>query len=246
MLETRDVTFTTGGATLLHHASAGFESGTVTGLLGPNGAGKSTLLKLLAGLLPPTEGAVFCDGDDLTHLNQSRRARRIAYMPQDIPPFPPMPVREIASLGRLPYAEAPDVALNHPAVSMAMGLVGLDDLATRPASRLSGGERARLMLARALAVEAPVLLADEPVAALDPAHALSVMRVFRALAAEGRCVVLVIHDLMLATRFCDRLVVMKEGAIRYALPAEALSDAMVREVYGVDVRRVEGAVVPWG
>lgn len=246
MLEARDLTFTTGGATLLHAASASFEAGTVTGLLGPNGAGKSTLLKLLAGLLPPTEGTVFCGDDDLAHLPQSRRARRIAYMPQDIPSFPPMPVREIASLGRLPYGEAPGVALAHPSVSMAIGLTGLEDLAARSADRLSGGERARLMLARALAVEAPVLLADEPVAALDPAHALGVMRVLRALAAEGCCVVLVIHDLLLATCFCDRLVVMKDGAIRYALPAAALSGAMVQEVYGVDVRHVEGAMVPWG
>ncbi|WP_264784176.1 ATP-binding cassette domain-containing protein, partial [Gluconacetobacter azotocaptans] len=112
--------------------------------------------------------------------------------------------------------------------------------------RLSGGERARMRLARALAVEAPYLLADEPVAALDPAHALAVMDVFRRLAAGGAGVVVVLHDLMLAARFCDRIVLMHAGQVAaQGRPADVLTDAALRAVYGVEVRRIEDAVIPW-
>lgn len=234
-----------GGADLLRHVSAVFRAGQVTALIGPNGAGKSTLLRVLAGLLVPTSGSVHVQGAPLAGMALAHRALQIAYMPQDVPVFPAMPVREVASLGRLPCGETPSRALTHPAVDHALHLTGLSELAQRDASRLSGGERARLMLARALSVEAPVLLADEPVAALDPAHALAVMQMFRALAAQGRCVVVVIHDLMLATRFCDRLVLLRDGALLHALPPEQLSDALVAETYGVTTRRLEGAVLPW-
>lgn len=245
MLNVQNVGFSIEGTQLLHAANVQFKAGSVTGLIGPNGAGKSTLLRIMAGLLPATQGQVVCDGILLPQLALAQRARRMAYMPQDVPPFPPMLVQEVASLGRLPYGESPAQALHHPAVAQALAEVGLQDLADRPASHLSGGERARLMLARALAVQAPILLADEPVAALDPAHALAVMQVFCKLAAQGTCVVVVLHDLLLATRFCKTLVLMQQGRIRHIIPPTSLTDEMVRQTYGVTTRRVENAVVPW-
>lgn len=245
MLELRDASYAVGENLLLHPTSASFRKGTVTGLIGPNGASKSTMMRLLAGLAVPAEGDVLYDAVPLSQFSLRERARTIAFMPQDLPPFPPMPVQETASLGRLPYAEAPDIALQHPAVLNALTLTGLTSLARRPASRLSGGEKARLSLARALATEAPVLLADEPVAALDPAHALNVMETFRTLARLGHCVVVVIHDLLLAARFCDQLMILKDGVLRYNLPAHDLTGEIIREMYGVTTRTVENFLIPW-
>lgn len=245
MLAVTDLSCQIGERQLLRSVSAQFAAGHVTGLIGPNGAGKSTLLRVMAGLLPASAGHVSLQGRPLVEVASRERARLMAYMPQDIPPFPPMPVREIASLGRLPYGEAGQKAALHPAVSQALSLTGLEGLAHRAANQLSGGERARLMLARALSTQAPLLLADEAVAALDPAHALSVMHLLRDLAAEGRCIVLVIHDLLLATRFCDHLVLMKEGAIVQSIPPADLTDDTVRAVYGVTTRRIEDGLVPW-
>ncbi|MBM9402701.1 ABC transporter ATP-binding protein, partial [Gluconacetobacter azotocaptans] len=161
-------------------------------------------------------------------------------------PPPPMHVADLVALGRLPYRAHPDRARDGAAVTRALAEADLLALRDRPASRLSGGERARMGLARALAVEAPYLLADEPVAALDPAHALAVMDVFRRLAAGGAGVVVVLHDLMLAARFCDRIVLMHAGQVAaQGRPADVLTDAALRAVYGVEVRRIEDAVIPW-
>lgn len=245
MLTVTELSCRHGENTLLRSASATFPAGCVTGLIGPNGAGKSTLLRLMAGLSVPSSGTVLAEGRALSTLTPQKRARMLAYMPQDIPPFPPMPVREIASLGRLPYGEGATRAEYHPAVERALALTGLQALAGRTADQLSGGERARLMLARALSTETPVLLADEAVAALDPAHALAVMHLLRNLAAEGRCIVLVIHDLLLATRFCDQLVLMKDGETVTSLPPSDLRENILRSVYGVTTRRIEQGWVPW-
>ena len=245
MLTLNEISYGTGGSQLLSQVTAAFSAGQVTGIIGPNGAGKSTLLRIAAGLLPPGTGQISCMGERLASMTLGQRARHLAYMPQDTPVLPPMPVREVVSLGRLPYGESPAEALEHPSVTQAVHQVGLAGLAHRPANQLSGGERARLMLARALAMQTPILLADEPVAALDPAHALAVMQVFAVLAASGRCVVVVLHDLLLATRFCDTLILMKDGHILHMLEPACLTDAIVRQTYGVTSRRVDGGLVPW-
>lgn len=237
--------YTEAKRSLLKQVSVSFFAGQVTALIGPNGAGKTTLLRALAGLLACHSGSVFVQGQVIEHLSLTQRARQIAYVPQETPFFPPMTVCEITSLGRLPYGENARRALAHPAVHKAIDMTGLSALADQNACHLSGGERARLMLARALAVEAPILLADEPVASLDPAHALAVMALFRSLAAQGHCVVVVIHDLLLATRFCDRLVLLKDGEVVKVVTPLQLDDALIAEIYGVTTRRVGDAVLPW-
>ncbi|MBV1835577.1 ATP-binding cassette domain-containing protein, partial [Novacetimonas pomaceti] len=133
--------------------------------------------------------------------------------PQDGGTPPPMPVRALGALGRLPHGQAGDHAVRHPAGGHPLAVTGLQELCARPASHLSGGERARMNLARALATDTPVILADEPIAALDPAHALSMMHLFRQQAGQGKGIVVVLHDLVLATRFCDELVLMDDGAV---------------------------------
>ncbi|MBE7728736.1 ABC transporter ATP-binding protein, partial [Komagataeibacter sp. FXV3] len=209
-------------------------------------AGKSTFMRMLAGLQPPDCGHVTLLGDDMSRISPTLRARQLAFVPQDGGTPPPMPVRALVALGRLPHGQVNAHAAHHPAVAYALGATGLLDLCARPASHLSGGERARMNLARALATDAPVILADEPIAALDPAHALSMMQLFRQQAGQGKGIVVVLHDLVLATRFCDELVLMDKGAvIRHGPATQVLDDDIMRTVYGVTARRVDGAVLPW-
>ncbi|MFW7269060.1 ABC transporter ATP-binding protein [Gluconacetobacter sp. Hr-1-5] len=242
----RGVTLSLGGRRVLHEAHVDVVPGEVVGVIGPNGAGKSTLLRVLAGIQEADAGEVVLDGRVLAAMTPGERARRLSFLPQEGVPPPPMRVADLVALGRLPHRAARDDARDHAAVEGALAETGLVDLRDRPASQLSGGEGARLRLARALAVEAPYLLADEPVAALDPAHALAVMASFGRLADAGRGVAVVLHDLTLAGRFCHRLVLMRDGRIvAQGRPAEILTDAAMRAVYGVTVRRVGDAVVPW-
>ncbi|MCH4023903.1 MAG: ABC transporter ATP-binding protein [Acetobacter sp.] len=234
------------GRTVIRDVDLQLEGGQVIGLIGPNGAGKSTLARVLAGLQKPDEGHIALMQRDMALLAPSARARQLAFIPQESRVPPPMAVRSLVALGRLPYGEVNEAAETHPMVDYALTVTELQNLSDRPASHLSGGERARMNLARALATDTPIVLADEPIAALDPAHALSMMRLFRKLAEQGKGVVIILHDLMLAARFCDYLIVMQEGSVAcQGVPDDVLSDEMMHRVYGVTVRRIENAVVPW-
>src|SRR3954468_11501642 len=176
--------------------------GELIGLIGANGAGKSTLLRVLAGLRWPDQGEVRLDGTPLDRLGPARGAPLRAYLPQDAVAHWPLASIDVVRLGRLPHGNR---AGNDAAVARAMGRTGASEFAARRIDALSAGERMRVLLARALAVEAPVLLADEPVAGLDPHQQLQIMQVLRELAGEGAAVVAVLHDLTLAARFCTRL-----------------------------------------
>ncbi|GBR04034.1 ABC transporter ATP-binding protein [Acetobacter oeni] len=228
---------------VLKDVSLEARKGEVLGLIGPNGAGKSTFLRVMAGLRLPDTGRVTLDNVAFAAISPNRRARHIAFVPQNGGRPPPMSVYDLISLGRLPFGC--DLA-NRAAILRAMAETGTEMLKNRPASALSGGELARVLLARALASETPYLIADEPIAALDPAHALSVMTLFRDLARKGTGVMVVLHDLTLAARFCDRVVLLDEGRIvGCGIPADIMTDAAMRAVYNVDVRRLDGAVIPW-
>ncbi|KXV73245.1 ABC transporter ATP-binding protein [Acetobacter cerevisiae] len=242
-----DVSLSLGGRHILRSVTMSVQSGAVVGLIGPNGAGKSSLLRLLAGLKVPDTGCLLLDDQNLASVPAHWRARQIAFMPQEIVRPPPMSVRHVAALGRLAHGESGSVAFHHPKVTEALEQTGLLQSADRPAHRLSGGELARLSLCRMLCVDAPVLLADEPVAALDPAHALMVMSLFQKAAhQDGKAVVVVLHDLALAARFCDQLVLMQDGAIRaHGLPEDVLAETLVRDVYQVTTRRIGTIPVPW-
>lgn len=245
-LVARGVTLSLVGRAVLHEACVAVAPGEVVGVIGPNGAGKSTLLRVLAGIQPADAGEVMLEGRALAEMTPGDRARRLSFLPQEGERPPPMRVEDLVALGRLPHRAARDGARDRAAVERALAETGLLDLRDRPASQLSGGERARLRLARALAVQAPYLLADEPVAALDPAHALAVMASFDRLAQAGMGVAVVLHDLTLAGRFCHRLVLMRDGRIvAQGRPTEILTDGAMRAVYGVTVRRVGDVVVPW-
>ena len=234
-LEVRSLTVRLGGRTIVEDADLVLAPGELVGLIGPNGAGKSTLIRALAGILP--HGGIVLLGDRSTHsLPPRERARSLAYLPQQRRVEWAVSVRDVVALGRHPYrgAFAGLTADDHAAIDNSLAAVEAAHLADRPANALSGGETARVLLARALAVGAPLLLADEPTAALDPYHQLHVMEVLRARAHSGTGVLAVLHDLTLAARFCDRLVVLHGGRIvGEGAPADILDTALLEQVYRI-------------
>ncbi|MRT18923.1 ABC transporter ATP-binding protein [Comamonas sp. CAH-2] len=241
------------GQTCVQDLSFQVQSGELLALIGPNGAGKSTVLRALAQLLPH-QGRVLLDGEDLARLAPHQRARRLAYLAQGDQVAWPLQVRDFVALGRLPHQVrwrlASTSKTDKNAVDAALSAMHLTDMAERHLHALSGGERARARLARAMAVQAPLLLADEPVAALDPYHQLSVMELLRAQCNAGHAVVVVLHDLTLASRFCDRVLLLQGGrAVACGAPRHVLTPAHLQRVYQVQAMHGEhesqGYVLPW-
>jgi iron complex transport system ATP-binding protein len=252
LLAAQGLTVTLGGRAVLRDVSLSLSSGHLVALVGPNGAGKTTLLRALAGLLP-SQGAIHVGGDALSSLRLSERARRFAYLPQGHVVYWPLPARDIVALGRYPHG-ATDPARLTPkdaeAVARAMQATDVVGLSERRVTELSGGERSRVALARVLAVEAPVMLADEPTASLDPRYQIDVMTNLRNAADGGMLVIVVTHDLGLAARFADTVLVLSDGClVSTGVPAEALSEKVMSDVFRISAYRAEhrreAVIVPW-
>lgn len=215
--------------------------GEVVGLIGPNGAGKTSLMRAALGLIPAGGQS------SLAALPPPERARAAAFMPQGREIAWPVTVATLVALGRVPWLPAgarlrPEDAA---AVARALDRLDLAGFAGRVVTHLSGGEQARALLARALAQETPLLLADEPIAGFDPAHQIATLRLFRHLAAEGRSVLLSIHDLGFAARYCDRLILLRDGRIEAdGPPGAVLTEARLSEVFRVGCFRAETAGGP--
>lgn len=233
-----------GGREVVREVSWRLRAGELVALLGANGAGKTTVLRAVLGLTPRAAGEVRVGADDPVRMSPSARARRIAYLPQVRPLAWPVRVRDVVALGRFAYGATPDRlgAADEEAIARAVRACDLERFVARSCTTLSGGELARVHVARALAADAPFLLADEPTAALDPLHQHQVMQLLRAGADAGRGVLVVTHDAALAARIADRLLWMANGRIVADGPPEAtLTPARLAEVYGVRavVRRIE-------
>jgi iron complex transport system ATP-binding protein len=223
-------------------------AGETVGLIGPNGSGKTTLLRVLANLRQSDEGAVSYAGRSAAEIGARRLSQQIAYLAQGANVHWPMRIETLVGLGRLPHRRPMQSLICGNAAAVERAMVACDVVAfrDRTMSEVSGGERLRILLARALAVKAKILLADEPIAALDPLHHLQVIEVLRRTAREGRGVIVVLHDLALAARYCDRLVLLAGGSIlAEGEPNDALTDAHIATAYGVDVVRGRKDDVPY-
>ena len=227
-----------GRRTVVRNASATFRAGALAGIVGPNGAGKSTLARAMLALVPHI-GRILVDDAEVATMPRAELARRVAYLPQGQTLHWPLTVERLVELGRLPHL-APMSRIGDAdgaAIERAIERADIAALRDRVATELSGGERARVLLARALAVEAPALIADEPLASLDPGHQIDVMELLRAEARGGAAVIAVLHDLTMAARYCDRLLLIDRGTlVAEGTPGEVLTPANLEAVYGIRAR----------
>jgi iron complex transport system ATP-binding protein len=234
VLSARDLGVDAGGRALLDKVSVQLRAGEVLGIVGPNGAGKSTLLKVLAGVLVPDTGKVLLAGKALATVAPAARARWLGYLEQR--PFVqwPLTVAQVAGLARLPHADFGSTAAQQ-AIDAALLATDTTALRARAFQTLSEGEKMRAHLARVLAGSPRVILADEPIAALDPWHQLQVLELLRTEAARGTAIALVLHDLQLAARFCDRLLLLDGGrAAACGAPGVVLTTEMLAAIWRID------------
>ncbi len=236
-----------GERVVLDRISTRFHPGEVTAIVGPNGAGKSTLLACLAGLRRPDAGRVALGDTPILTLPHRERARRVGFLPQTPEVAWAVDVETLVGLGRTPHSGARGLSeADQAAVRSALDQTRMTSLAHRDVTTLSGGERARALLARVLAGEPSWLLADEPLAGLDPGHQLDTVDLLRAFAAKrGQGVIMTLHDLGVALRLADRVVVLQDGAlIADAAPLDALTPDVLRRAYGVEAAIVPGSAGP--
>ena len=252
LLKARGVSVRLGGRLILDKVKFGIAERKLVGLIGPNGAGKTTLLRVLANLQTIESGDVRFGGKPIAAIDRRTRARKMAFIAQGAPCHWPLTVDRLVALGRLPHLTPWQRPGNETAdaIHRAMCAADVAQLASRTVTSLSAGERTRAMIARALAGDPKVLLADEPIATLDPVHQLRVMDLLRDRTRAGGAVVVVLHDLSLAARYCDRLALMKAGKIVLdAPPPEILTPDILARAY--DINAVFGQkdgelfVVPW-
>lgn len=240
MIRAAHVTIELGGRRAVENVDLTVPAGELLALVGPNGAGKSTLLSALAGERHPDAGAVFIDDRPVDALEPLELARIRSVLTQDNAVSFPFRVAEVVEMGRSPWARTPAREFDGTAIREALERTDVAHLTERRFTELSGGERARVSLARVLAQDTPVVLLDEPTAALDLRHQEDVLRIARDLAREGRTVVVVLHDLSLAGAYADRVALLDLGRLRaLGTPLEVLTEKLIAEVYRLPVEVLE-------
>ncbi len=235
-LRANQVSVRLGARNVLRDMTFEVKPGEIVAVAGPNGAGKSTLLRALAGLVPLQSGDVSLDDTNIRAFDAASLGRALAYLPQERIVHWPLTAATIVGLGRLPHRglSRGETDADRAAVAAALTAMDVQQLSGRPVSELSGGERARVLVARALAQDARYLIADEPTAGLDPGHTLTLFEHLMKIAAQQRAVVVALHDLSLTLRYCHRVALLKDGAmVAFGAPGDVLSAANLAAVYGV-------------
>ncbi|WP_339340073.1 ABC transporter ATP-binding protein [uncultured Oceanicoccus sp.] len=238
-LQGKNLSLRFNGSDIVKDVSITINAGDLVGLIGPNGAGKTSLLRMLANLQQPDSGLIQLDNHDLNHIDRKQLAQTLGYLEQGAPAHWPLRVRRLVELGRLPYLSpwrkltGKDKAI----VDNAMDQAEVQHLSNRIISTLSGGERLRVLIARMFATQPNIILADEPIAALDPYHQLHTMELFREHCDRGGSAVVVMHDLNMAARFCDRLVLLDQGTVACeGKVAQVLTEANLASVYSIHAK----------
>ncbi len=238
-LDVQDLAFAYRDAPIFEHLSFTLQPGEMVGLVGPNGSGKSTLLRLLLGLLTATQGRILLNHQPVHSLPRKAIARHIAFVPQDTALDVAFRVRDIVAMGRNPYLgrfqpETPD---DQAAIDWALDATSTQPLSARLVQELSGGERQRVMLARALAQQAPLLLLDEPTANLDVAHQLDMLSRVQSVVHDNRCALIALHDLNHATRFCDRILMLADGhLVAQGTPEEVITEVHLASYFHIQAK----------
>ncbi|CEK13795.1 ABC transporter ATP-binding protein [Chthonomonas calidirosea] len=240
-LEADAITAGYGGRMVLHAVRLVFQTGEFVGLLGPNGSGKSTLLRVLSGVLPPQSGRVVLDGEVLSQIPAHIRAQKIAFVPQFEPALFDFSALDVVLMGRYPHRGGKGfTGEDHAIARRCMAELDILSLAERPITQLSGGEHRRVLIARALAQEAPLLLLDEPTAHLDITHQIELLQHIQKMVERGQGrvgVIAALHDINQAAEFCERLVLLRAGRVEaYGTPETVLTPAHLRRVYDADIQ----------
>lgn len=253
-LSAQQISFARDGNNILANAELALTAGELVGLIGPNGAGKSSLLRMMAGLQQPDSGQIYLATQNepqkvLNDFSGRERAQLLAYLPQQETPAWPLHVEHLVGLGRAPWHKpmSGKSARDKQAIERALDITELQPLRQRIVTTLSGGELQRTLLARVFAGEPQIILADEPIAALDPYHQLHVMELLAEHAEQGGTVLAALHDLSLAARFCSRLVLLHHGKIiADGQPIDVLTTENLEQVYGISAYvdcRDDGVVI---
>ncbi len=252
LIETNNITLEINNNSILKDISLSFDKGEIVGLIGPNGAGKTSLLKILANIQPEYHGSYLYEGNAINSYSAKELAKSFGYLAQDATAHWPLKVQKLIELGRLPF-QGMVSNLNQEdiqAVEFAAKQTEVEHLLDRVVTSLSGGERTRVFLARLFAAKPQVIFVDEPIAALDPYHQLQIMEILQNHARNGGTVIIVLHDLNLATRFCDRLVLLDKGQVAGAGSInELLKDNLLEDIYNINLKMFcDGdafAITPW-
>ncbi|MEZ5758219.1 MAG: ABC transporter ATP-binding protein [Emcibacteraceae bacterium] len=241
-LSIRNLLVSLEGQKILSDVSFDISSGRLVGLIGPNGAGKSILLKSILGVVDKSAGEITLDGKDISDWPLKERARKISYAAQGAPVHWPLTVGHLVSLGRIPHLSPWQSTTRKDQILTleAMKKTNVDHLSMRITTSLSGGERARVMLARAIVTGAEFLLADEPIESLDPYHQIQILNILKELTKNGHGVLLIIHDLNFAQKYCDDLILLDKGKIvASGKPGDVLSDKNLQNTYKIKARRFD-------
>lgn len=252
LLDARNLSLRIGEKTIVDDVSVQIEQGQIIGLIGPNGAGKTSLLKILANVSKADSGSYQFAGKNITDYQEKALAQSFGYLAQNASAHWPLKVHKLIELGRLPWQgyRRKLTGNDQQMITQAAEKTEVTHLLDRVSTTLSGGEQTRVFLARLFAAEPAVIFADEPIAALDPYHQLHIMEILQQHARNGGTVLVVMHDINLASRFCDKLILMNHGKIvKYGALNELLQNNLLADTYGIDLRMFcEGdsfSIIPW-